>query len=60
MIFPKLDIQILKREITFGSIQLKLGPSNLNEFFKKHESFRICTNKQLLRLDKSKILSVRV
>ena len=58
--FPQLDIEILKREITFGSFQLKLGPSYLNEFFKKHESFRIRTNKQLSKLDKSKILSARV
>ena len=58
--FPKLDIEILKREITFGSFQLKFWLSYLNGFLKRHGSLFIFTNKQVLRLNESKKLSDRV
>ena len=39
--FPILSLETLSSEITFGSFQLKFGPSYLNEFLKNKYSFRL-------------------
>ena len=45
--FPNLTLETLSGEITFGSFQLKFGPSYIDEFIKKNGVFRLCSNKAL-------------
>ena len=58
--FPKLSLETLKSEIAFGSFQLKLGPSYITEFFKKHGIFRLYAKNQISNLNSSKIVTTRV
>ena len=45
--FPRLSQETLSSEITFGSFQLKFGPTYLTEFRKRHGSFLLCCSKEL-------------
>ena len=56
--FPKLTLETLSAEITFGSFQLKFGPSYINEFIKKNGVFRLCSSKALNC--SSKVVSAQV
>lgn len=57
--FPRLSHETLSSEITFGSFQLKFGPSYITEFHKRHGSFLLCCSKQLGN-HASKIISAKV
>ena len=46
--FPKHDREILKREIIFGSFQLKLTPTNFKRVFQKSRIFSQIENYQNL------------
>lgn len=48
--FPKLSLETLKSEIAFGSFQLKLGPSFITEFLKKHGSLRLYAKYKIFNL----------
>ena len=45
--------------MTFGSLQLKLGPSYLNDFFKSHAKFRLCKI-TIENSENSKIITTRI
>ena len=58
--FPKLSIDCMQSEITYGSYQLSQSLSYLSEQFSKNGSYLILGNKHKLTQDGSKIISTKI
>ena len=58
--FPKLDIESIKNNITFGSYQLKQALSYIAGHLTEYGEHEIFVNENLVDLDKSKLIMAKI